>query len=283
MTSSWLSPIQWSFLAAFSLMLFASTLSGCGSEKYESRLQNTVEYYKYLERVQKALAPGSFSEGGLTFQPPKGWELIPKQKSEDPRDNRLPDFLRGELPGVVGVWKMNVNVHNGDQTTTKDAYLIALSNAQRWAESRIPGAPSPITYHNDLFFNLMGELGIPDLSRADKGPNLDLNVWKGNVEFPDNPKDAKFAEKKAYNIITLFNPDMRFDNTSMEFTLYQYGSGDHQAALLLITPRNMSTSDNIRENLKMALPTFSYTRPAGGAPASASESSAPPRSGGGSF
>lgn len=263
-------------------LLVAAGIAGCGSERYESRLENTVEYYKYLERVQKALSPGVFSDSGLNFQPPIGFQLIPHDKSQGARDNRLPDFIRSEIPGIVGVWKTDVAVTSGgDEAERKPAYLMALSNAQRWAGARVVGAPEPLKYHTDLFYTLMGEVGISDLLRADKGPNLDLNVWKSNLDFPDNPKDAKFAPKKTYNIITLFNPDLRFDNMPMEFTLYQTGSGDNQAALLLITPRNTSPADNIKEKLKVALPTLTYTRPAGGqSPASEASNPAPARTGG---
>jgi hypothetical protein len=258
MTKLW--PFQTS-LTVFCLLGLAISLTGCGSETYEKRLANTVEYYKYLERVQKALAPGAFEEQNLRFQPPKGFELIPKDKKDKDRDTRLPEFLRSEIPGVVGVWKMNVPVMLGQESVEKPVYMLALSNADRWAKSRTPGAPDPLKYHNDLFYTLLGEVGISDITRADRGPNLDLNVWKSGVTFPDSAKDTKFAPPKTYNTITLFNPEMRFDNIPMEFNVYQYGAGDNQAALLIISPRNIA-ADSYRENLKMALPTFDYTRPA---------------------
>ena len=112
-------------------ILLAGVVSGCGSEKYQERLDASSEYFKYRREVDSILETRWWQAGtfGLQFRVPRGFVEIPGPETEEDPDIRQPDFLPRPLPGLVGAWEAEVPVEiEESETTSLRAWIFICTN-----------------------------------------------------------------------------------------------------------------------------------------------------------
>lgn len=273
-------------------MLFVSTIYGCGAEVYEKRLQETVKYYTYLEKVNNAVVDNPFFGDGVSIRVPKKFNEIPynpraaKKKNssdddsdegedEEPKDPRQPDYMDIELPGLEAAWTVSVTVPLGDKDVQRPVYLYAMSNAARWRRFKKEGAKDPKELHNDLAMALGQELDMIEFLQDAKNYST--------IEVPE-PNETRYAAPKKYTAITLTPEGRTINDVETEFHVYLYSEGDAFAALLLVIPLNANPSDRIVERMEIALHTLEAYKPnVTAAPATGGGNPPPQKNQGGAF
>jgi hypothetical protein len=278
-------------------------LLGCGAEVYERRLNETKQYFNYLDTVNAGLAPQAWQGDGITLRVPRQFVLIPppapKPKDappkslgdepaetpapaetaanadavnteivetppEEPVDPRQPDYLELELPGLIAAWQADVRTETPEGVAEHAAYLYLMSNGSLWAEGKSEEAAE---FHKDVVQRLVEALGTPILEKD----------WT-EERLPTGPD---YVERKAFTATRLV-PEEPIDGTQMEFSIYLYQKGDTQLALLLVVPRNIDRQEQIDERVKLMLENMAVTgsRPQGPATGGAAAEPAAPVGGG---
>lgn len=89
------------FLSAFLLLGAVSILTGCGSETYERRLAETVQYFEYLEDVNDALESQVWNEAGVSLRVPNGFVLLPPPDPDAQVEQRPTSAIEGISSGFL--------------------------------------------------------------------------------------------------------------------------------------------------------------------------------------
>ena len=122
-------------------------LVGCGSERYEQRLQETVTYFEYKDRINRELGR-EWSGQGVSLRPPRQFKLNPLPAPETGEGNqnavlidasadpRQPHRLGIELPGLLAAWETEVDADTGDSQFGQSAFLYVLSNSGRYLQQQ---------------------------------------------------------------------------------------------------------------------------------------------------
>ena len=240
------------FLPMTTAMLCLSA-TGCGSRTYEARLQETANYFRYLDTLNQNLQE-EWRGSGIQVRVPKQFELMPAppkpaadKAGEEPaageeplHDPRQPDYLEFEIPGLVAAWKAVVDVDDRDAGVP--AYVYIASNYPMWLEDG--GAKRAVRLHEDFAAQLAGALGkqLPD-----------PNEWSEET-FPPRGKKG-YVSRKAYTSITL-TPDRPIQGVITDFTIYLYKVQDIQIVILTVIPRDVGRRENLKERIALCLETL---------------------------
>lgn len=240
-------------------LLVGLWLHGCGSEVYEQRLQETAEFFAYMDKLNDNLEPvWRRQEFGLSMRPPRPFRLmlapVPPEveEGEEPppvTDPRQPVFLGTELPGLIDAWRADLPSDSGDPVP---AFLYILGNHQRFldlARSEGVGA-DPATFLSELEIVLQQALGVTlpegESQRADP-----------NARYRERlPKAERYAVPKDFTAVD-FEPPEPVGGVPLRLHLYEYQTGQVQVALLMVYPAGVR--DRPQERLKLALETLNVS------------------------
>ncbi len=241
---------------ARSACLLACLMCGCGSTVYEARLAQTVKYFDYTNRLNANLAAAPFVDQGLTVRVPQQFALVPRVVNPENKefDNRQPDFLRAELPGLLAVWKAEVQTDVGTgKYEARPCYLYALSNAERWRNRQAGGqkaSADPLTFRMDALQTLSDALSLPI------DPNQGVTI-----QVP-GPGESEFCTEKTFKSVTLRAPEP-IHGVDTEFRLFipVSGSSDAQGFLVAVVPAGVSPAEKLHERLPLMLHTLVLEKP----------------------
>ena len=239
--------------------------AGCGSKTYEDRLTLTQSYFDFIERLNRNLSP-QFSLSGTSLRVPIQFQEITapprrprEQEGEEQVDPRQPDYLRFQLPGMLGAWKTDLNtVSSGDgSTSTQTGYLYLLGNYNDWMTFKTPKEKAdPTKFHENLITVLSSGLRINIDPRARASSSDRVNKWSS--EIVPTPRDEQFVARKEFTTITLV-PEEIDELRGKEFRLYLYQNGDMKIALLYVLPQNIGGGENLEDLILLSLPTVNVS------------------------
>lgn len=238
-------------------------VSGCGVETYERRLAETNEYFKYLNKLDTALA-GSYWEDatyGIKFRPPKEFALMapppaPVEGESPPADERQPLYLGTELPGLIAAFRGTVPASDGQAV----AFLYVLGNHERILirQANDGVGDDPATYLDDLELLLANTLGVTITSgRGDQ----DNQKFESTI-----PMERKYAIPKNFTVVSLLPPQpiqAGGQEIQLRLQLYEYpsvaqrGTMPIQVAFLMVYPTTVRT-DPVA-SLKLAMETLTVS------------------------
>lgn len=225
---------------------------GCGADLYNERLQQTKDYFEYLERVNQALGPKQTPFEGIEIRVPKPFEqlLLPPPPAEgepeppepppteDPRRLGYHPNIRPE--GLLATWKATVSVDApGRSAANAAAYLHLFSNLPRWVEKQTNADIDPLTYFSDL-------------------TNVLANAYRVQADSSDAPWPwdqvrgfSPYVPKKRVDSIVIPPED-----EPITAVLYRFDVKDIQIGLLLIYPRAIDTRLKLEERMRHTLETL---------------------------
>lgn len=249
-----------SLVSLRSIVLSASVLAlwGCGSGKYQERLNATNERNAYFNRLnerlqnrwQSGMAANTYTAGlaGVALRVPKEFTLLlepnlPKVEPDKPAPDPEPDGrqyyrdLNLALPGLLGAW-----------TSGKDNEfrLMVLGNHDRFRFGDDSGLGKPDEFFRDLEARLQDifKVQIPDGDTGQPGTS--------NVRYRKPlPTQPKFALSRSYTVIEFTPADGGVPFRAM---LFELPNNRMYAAVLLLTPVDLPAK--VRENLFLALETL---------------------------
>lgn len=209
--------------------------SGCGTATYRTRLEETRKYFEYLGRLNDNLR-GKWREKGIELRVPKEFVEIPPPEppaegeaettAQETFDPRQPDYIRLELPGLVGAWKADDIPAAGDgDDATCDAYLYVLSNYDLWLEAG--QTERPRAFHSEFVSLLVGALGVPAPAEEDWQP----------IRAPE--RDG-YVEPREF-LMEVFTPPEPIDGRTTDFFVFLHEAGDMQTVILFVIPRDVDS------------------------------------------
>ncbi len=240
---------------------------GCGSQAYQQRLEETVTYFEYRDRVNRELGR-AWSEKGISLQPPRQFRLVPApavpafadgdeeaafiDSSEDPRQ---PHYLGVELPGLVAAWEARVDVETGDSQGLQTAYLYVLSNYDRYLQQQSDdGAPAdPLLLITDAENQVSRAVGVflqEERSRSGQEKNR-----RYGETVPGGLPDTKYHPQQQFTAVT-FSPEVQPTDVPIEMQLYEWEGKKTQVAILMVYPAGISPREDLPNRLLFALETF---------------------------
>lgn len=234
-------------------------LSGCGADYYESRLQATVDQFRYYEKLNSNLQSKASTVGGVQIRIPQEYRLIPgppppepneeseaasETEAEEPapvEDPRQPDFLAGdvELPGISGAWTMPVSLRGGKSGT---AYFYVLSNYDLWLQEGEGDTANK--FHDIAVERLAYGFGV----------GVQPDQWR-TLQLPTSPS---YVEPKQYTATTL-DPRPKIDDVPQDVSVYLLKARDNQAVFLSIIPSEATSYKQLQEGVLLALETAKLT------------------------
>lgn len=246
-----------SLVSAFLLLVIVNCM-GCGHAAYEERLNQTVDFYKYLNEINEKLASPAWQRTDvgmgmrvpLPFRAPMaGPEVVTDNDGNQyyGPDPRQPDVLGSDLTGIVDAFQAPIPVDSGE---TVNALFYVLSNHERYlAESE--NTPDPSEYLSDLETLLMYAFGV---SIPDGESTQPMENMRYRKLYPErNSDNAKYIVPKDYMIIE-YVPTELVGGRDLQGWLFERREGDIQAAVLVIVPKSISR--NFRSSLELALQTW---------------------------
>jgi len=246
------------FCAAACLL---AVVSGC-VDTYERRLEETNNYFHYLNKLNDHLAPSKWADiygFGIEMRVPKEFTLMqrpepPAEGEEEPEpvvDTRHPVSLGiDRLPGLIDAWRASLPAEGGGQVT---ALLYVTGNHERFlvqAQNDGVGAP-PEDYLADLKLLLSNSLGVT-VTPGDGS--------RDNEEYEETiPRDDTYAIPKTFGAISYLPPNPTPVQgggapLQLRLQLYTYEDGPIQLAIMLVYPT--SARSNPTDSLKIALETL---------------------------
>ena len=199
-------------------------LAGCGSRDYQGRLDETVKYFAYLEKVNAALSPQAWTEAGIELRAPKQFQLIPPPEipeateengveiSEGPpvNDERQPKYLSGvQLPGMQGAWRATIPADSGEGNLT--AHIYVLSNYQRWLDVEDDATVEPLDFFDDFSQQIASGLQV--------APPTEEDVWNWQEDWIPPKGKPSYVAKKNYETLTM---SQQINNVMTDFIMYRY-------------------------------------------------------------
>ncbi|QDT27080.1 hypothetical protein Enr10x_23940 [Gimesia panareensis] len=239
--------------------------SGCGSETYEKRLNETAQYFAYLDVRNQALS-GAWSSPTIHFRPPLDFQEIradlpaaaPKEENADTDteaapaqpdqsiDPRQPDYIDLKLPGLEGAWRTEVPVDLENETVDRPAYLYVLSNYSLLKAKEKEAAANFFSDVNNQLSTTFGQFLNTEDFVTERFPH-----GKGYI----NPKSF------TYGVLT---PEMPIDGVPYEVQIYLSEANDNQAVILVVLPKEMAHKSKLQKQIEYSLETFELQSPQGG-------------------
>lgn len=262
------------------LMVLCAYCGGCGSERYEQRLEETRKLFVYEDELNENLG-GSWAESSVSIRMPKGFALLPAPKVEtdeegnelesgpDPRQPTQAGIMTEELPGLLGAWTASVeaDVANGGSPDFQGAtaYAYVLGNHALWMQNEVEEAAQ---FHETVLTAVVNGLNLPEPDPA---------AWQP-VRYP--PKGG-YAKSKQAQVLVMKTSGL-VGQTQAEASLHLFEDGPEgqkvKLAILFIYPATINASERIQKRIELALETLSYSP---NHPTAGDESGAGGASGGG--
>lgn len=233
-------------------------LPGCGAETYEQRLQETAQYFAYVDSRNQALS-GSWTSPTITMRVPIEFRQMedPKVSSVEPSadesespapepvptiDPRQPDYADLVLPGLEGAWRAEVPVDLENEATERPAYLYVLSNQSLLKEKQTEQALN--------FFNIV---------------NNQIATTFDQFLNPDDFKSERYPDGKGYSnpksfTVGTFEPETPIDGVPYQFQIYLTESGNRQVVILLVIPKNIARGSKLQEQMGYSLETVEFVK-----------------------
>ncbi|MCH9723420.1 MAG: hypothetical protein K0U86_00770 [Planctomycetes bacterium] len=245
--------------ASVLLMLSAAlSLTGCGSETYEHRLNETAKYFEYVDIRDQALAnnwssPSVKMRAPIEFKQINGPTAAPAKDSDeaetvDPEptqtiDPRQPDYIDLVLPGLEGAWRVEVPVELDNETKDLPAYLYVLSNHYLLKEKMMDEA---LSFHDEVNNQLASTF------------NQFLNTEEFKTE--KYPKGKGYTDPKSF-LVGIFEPETEINGVPYQLRLYLDESGKNKIVVLLVIPKNISRGSKLDEHMDYSLETVEIVSP----------------------
>lgn len=252
-------------------------LTGCGANIYKERLDFTVDYYEYIDKLNRNLQLNPTGGEGFQLRVPLQFNALPVPNlnpNEDgsiPPDPRQPRFLDYELPGLNFGWQATLSTTDNPAPTEPNAFMYVVSNHSWWRRFyKDSKAAEPFTFNNEVK-NLLGLIS-----------STPANEIRTSTEIVPDPADKAFAPEQKFDSMTLV-PRQQLGAEERELKAFMTTSGDIQAAIIMVYPTKVSGVEDIVERTRMMLQTFSLSseKPRGGsAPSAGAAAPAPSTSGG---
>jgi len=226
-------------------------IGGCGSQTYDQRLKNTIDYFRFLESRKVNLAGNAWKGAGVEIRVPRQFQLVPGpgtpaegDTTPPPADGRQPRYMKGPLPGLIGAWRARVRVTGEEGTVPCD--LFVLSNHELFAQEK---GTEALDFLNAATFQIFDGLGMP---------MPDGSEWK-REEIPE-----KLGYVKKKHLTKYQGPlSQQIHGVDMDTAVYLTQSGDTRIVILFILPRRISAKENLHNRIPMSLESLvlSATRP----------------------
>jgi hypothetical protein len=236
------------------VLLLAFSVLGCGGQTYETRLEETNRYFKYREKLDKALTRQTFEDHGVVIRVPKGFSLIqgPGPEDDSNHDPRQPTFFRSDLPGILAAWQSNsVAVEEDDESVTeRSAWIFLCTNHQRWLDQAEDAKIEPEEFLEDIASMLAGELRSYD-------PDS-VSTWEYQDERVPRQSETAYVPRKDYSWIMLEDV-VRFggnDRVDTEVMLNVFTNESIQLALIAVTPKNLARRDLFYGPIQLSMETL---------------------------
>ncbi|QDT89371.1 hypothetical protein [Gimesia algae] len=255
------------FRGSVQLLLLSTGLTlfhGCGSETYEKRLNETSQYFAYVDTRNQALS-GLWSSPTIKMRAPLEFQQMEApntpvavestDESETPApepmptiDPRQPDYADLVLPGLEGAWRVEVPVDLENESVERPAYLYVLSNHTLLQEKRTEEALNFFNNVNNQIANTFDQF-------------LNTEDFKSE-QFP---KGKGYTNPKSFTVGT-FIPEMPIDGVPYQFQIYLTESGNRQVVILLVIPKNIARESQLKEQMDYSLETVDFINSASTAP-----------------
>jgi hypothetical protein len=246
---------------------------GCGTAAYERRMDETVRYFSYLDRLNQYLSPGVWRAPGVELRVPKQFQQIPPPaEGSDPkaRDPRQPTFASIELPGLLGAWQANL-ARSGNAGNAK-AFLYVLSNGDLLAQ---PNGAEKASAFNDSVARQIAVSVEQSAAVMDK---------MGVYEVPKGPPGDSYAAKRSFRLAPLLPASVDDQDYNIAIYGYQNEKSPAQVTIVFVFPENVSPNERMERAMDLALETVDVSdeRPAPGqpSPSAAGAGGAPKKSAG---
>lgn len=246
------------------LVILLITAVGCFEKPYTDRMQTTVRLFNYYDDLNRNLQ-GEANVDNFGIRIPKEFQQVaaPQPPAADPEkaeaeppastgvDERQPDYLGIQLPGLVATWKKEVQVD--DESGRGTAYIYLLSNYRLFG---VPegqaGRIEPLKFQEHTVNLLAGDLGV--LFKQDD--------WR-REQHPAND----LVQKVTYDALK-FLPERPIADQKTVFDMYITSQSDIQAMVLVVYPDLIRPNEKLSERVKLALATLKVppTAPSLGSP-----------------
>lgn len=260
-------------IRAAMLALFASApllLTGCGTEIYESRVENTKKLFAHMELLdgqlhndwvddavgvrlrlplQFAMIPASAAQGGSLGGTASSGTAAPAASTGD---DRQPKYMNIELPGLRGAFlaKLKIIAANG-ASTTEDGFVYVLTNHHLANAGSSAG-----TFSRDVVALLSQTLRVavnPADERQERFPRA----------------DGTFAQVVNYRSLVL-NPKEPVFGVERQFSIYMYEQGGIQTIVLFALPKDVDGAERLTDRIPLCLETLRVSGEKLAAPAAGS-------------
>lgn len=226
---------------------------GCGSARYEERLEATAVMFRHREKLDRNLQhPFKEKLSGVQIRPPRGLTMIPAPevtKGSDGEetypdvDNRHPPFFTSPLPGMIAAWKDTVTVSSGNDARSAEAYMIVLSSLG-------PRAVDP----DDVGFRTL----VLDILNRDLGAKLSIGSLHEAL-YPPNSQtgyvpQVRYLERKVV-------PERLIDDLQVQLMVYLHETEQEQTFVLFVVPRKMSGLTDFEADVDLCLQTLRVNPP----------------------
>lgn len=228
---------------------------GCGTETYEKRLNETSQYFAYVDTRNQSLS-GVWSSPTIKMRVPLEFQQMEAPKipvaaasdeAEAPApeptpviDPRQPDYADLVLPGLEGAWRVEVPVDLKNESVERPAYLYVLSNHTLLKEKQTEEALNFFNNVNNQIANTFDQF---------------LNTE--DFQSERFPKEKGYSTPKSFTAGT-FVPEMPIDGVPYQFQIYLSESGKRQVVILLVIPQNIARESKLKEQMDYSLETVDF-------------------------
>ncbi|HUQ70955.1 MAG TPA: hypothetical protein VM165_15615 [Planctomycetaceae bacterium] len=234
------------------LVLAACALAGgCGQQTYEARLNESRNYFAYVQKLDANLAPAWKLPPVEELRVPLQFREIKKPaqvkneegKLVDPEiDPRQPDYLSMKIPGLWGTWEAPFNVVVDGQPASRKGYLYCVSNASMLLKSD-EAARAP-DFTRELLVLIAEKLSVPQLDFATAG------------ERQTHPRSQGYSVQNNFDVFRFQGDSLRIDGVPYAFEIYAHYQGPVQAALVLVRPLGIDSTAKLDERVMLMLERF---------------------------
>ncbi|WP_417383780.1 hypothetical protein [Gimesia sp.] len=245
------------------LSIMLPLLHGCGTETYEKRLNETSQYFAYVDTRNQALS-GVWTSPTIKMRAPLEFQQMEApnvpapaatDESESPApeptptiDPRQPDYADLVLPGLEGAWRTEVPVDLENDSAERPAYLYVLSNHALLQEKQKEDA---LNFFNNVNTQIAN--------------TFDLFLNPENFQTERFPKGKGYSNPKSFSV-GIFEPEMPIDGVPYQLQIYLTESGDRQVVILLVIPKNIARESKLKEQMDYSLETVEFVNSASTGP-----------------